>query len=205
MTEPPRLRAVAVADPPELWRDLGFTVSGAVATVGTVAVHLGSPGAGITGWRVDGLPETADLDGLPVPAGVADDAAVDRGGHPNGVATIDHLVVVTPDLHRTAARIEDAGVALRRIRRAGGDPPREQAFFRLGEVILEVAGPAQGGGEGPARLWGLAFDCVDLDTAVAVLGDRVGPPREAVQSGRRIATLRREAGSSVPMAFMGPA
>jgi hypothetical protein len=35
-----------------------------------------------------------------------------------------------------------------------------------------------------------------------VLGDRLGEARDAVQEGRRIATLRREAGLAVPLAFM---
>jgi hypothetical protein len=38
-----------------------------------------------------------------------------------------------------------------------------------------------------------------------VLGDRLGEPRPAVQEGRTIATLKRDAGSSVPLAFMTPA
>jgi hypothetical protein len=44
----------------------------------------------------------------------------------------------------------------------------------------------------------------DLDALAARLGDKLGPIRDAVQPGRRIATLRREAGSSVPIAFMTP-
>jgi hypothetical protein len=39
---------------------------------------------------------------------------------------------------------------------------------------------------------------------VAALGDNVGETRPAVQPGRRIATLRRGAGLSVPVALMTP-
>ncbi|MEA2424509.1 MAG: hypothetical protein QOH13_919, partial [Thermoleophilaceae bacterium] len=42
----------------------------------------------------------------------------------------------------------------------------------------------------------------DMDVTAAALGDRLGSPRDAVQQGRTIATLGREAGSSVPLAFM---
>lgn len=42
----------------------------------------------------------------------------------------------------------------------------------------------------------------DLEATVAGLGDRVSEIRDAVQPGRRIATLRRAAGLSVPIALM---
>jgi hypothetical protein len=53
-----------------------------------------------------------------------------------------------------------------------------------------------------SRLWGLALRTADMDVTAAALGDRLGEPRPAVQEGRTIATLKREAGSSVPIAFM---
>jgi hypothetical protein len=87
----------------------------------------------------------------------------------------------------------------------GGDPPREQAFFRAGEVIVEVVGPVTAVADGPARFWGLAFTSADLDATAALLGARLRPPKTAVQAGRRIATLDRAAGSSLAVAVMsGP-
>jgi hypothetical protein len=44
----------------------------------------------------------------------------------------------------------------------------------------------------------------DLDATAAVLGERLGAVRDAVQPGRRIATVRREAGLGTPLAFMTP-
>ena len=72
-----------------------------------------------------------------------------------GVTGIDHVVVLTPNLDRTIAAVEDrVGVPLLRIRdgEAGRSPVR-QAFFRLGEVVLEVvsAESPELGGDGPAR------------------------------------------------------
>jgi hypothetical protein len=55
---------------------------------------------------------------------------------------------------------------------------------------------------GPARLWGLAFGVDDLDRTARSLGDMLGTPRNAVQPGRRIATLRAEAGLGPAIAFM---
>jgi hypothetical protein len=80
--------------------------------------------------------------------------------------------------------------------------------LRIGATILEVvqeppeAIERGGGTDRPAFFWGLAFVAPDLDATVAGLGGRVSEVRAAVQPGRRIATLRRSAGLSVPVALM---
>lgn len=79
-----------------------------------------------------------------------------------------------------------------------------QAFFRLGEIVLEVVGPREPAGEGAPRFFGLAWTVRDLDETAASLAERLHPPKDAVQPGRRIATLDKAAGSSVAMAFMSP-
>jgi hypothetical protein len=171
---------------------------------------------GILGWTLAGatLPDD-DLDGLPtatvrVPASGApepDATALGGGGpngtpagHPNGAVLIDHVVAITPDLDRTTAAIEATGVTARRTREAGRG--RLQRFFRLGEVVLELVGPVEPTGDGPARFWGLAFTVADMDATAALLGERVSAPKPAVQPGRRIATLRKDDSVSVPVAFM---
>jgi hypothetical protein len=194
---------ITVADDASAWREVGFDVDehGGCA-IGTVMVRLVPPEdhRGLTGWSVRGI-ETAELDGLPTEISAAPEPEP-AGAHPNSVRSIDHLVAFTPDRARTAAVLEGAGLDLRRLRDeptpAGGG---FQAFFRLGEVILEVV-EQTGDATGPARLWGLAFGVESLDSAVELLGDRLSEPRDAVQPGRRIATLRRSAGVGVPMAFM---
>ena len=45
---------------------------------------------------------------------------------------------------------------------------------------------------------------LDLDATVASLGDRVSEARDAVQPGRRIATLGRSAGLALPVALITP-
>jgi hypothetical protein len=206
------------------------------AWVGGVAHLLGRPGRGIVGWFAHGLDVVDGLAQCPSPAVRPDPAATGRdapdddrprtGGqratgpttrHPNGVVALDHVVVRSPDLDRTVAALEAAGVELRRRRVAdpalgaasgnGADlrratPAVVQAFFRMGPTILEVVGPAEATGDGPARFWGLAFAVADLDATAAFLGARLRPAVDAVQPGRRIATLDRGAGSSVPIAFL---
>jgi hypothetical protein len=139
----------------------------------------------------------ADLDGVPlVTAADTPDPSV----HPNGVIGIDHFVIVTPDFDRTAAALDSAGMPFRRVRDAGGF---RQGFRRLGPAILEVV-EALKMPPGLARFWGLTFVASDLDQLAALLGDHLHAPKEAVQPGRRIATLDRSAGLSVPVAFMSP-
>jgi hypothetical protein len=44
----------------------------------------------------------------------------------------------------------------------------------------------------------------DLEHTASTLADLLGEPRAAVQPGRRIATLRKEAGLGPAVAFMSP-
>jgi hypothetical protein len=207
----PTIDELTIADPPEAWRDAGFEVDGDAFAVGSVVVRLVGPdaGRGIVGCTMRGI--AGDFDGLPVSRSTAALRDVADHVHPNGVRTIDHLVAFTPGLERTVPALEQAGLDLRRIREepTPGGAPR-QAFFRLAEVILEVVEVPPGSHEernpdAPSRFWGLAFGVDDLDRCAAYLGDRLGEPRDAVQSGRRIATLRRSAGLSPGIAFMTPA
>lgn len=199
----PAVVELQVADEPQTWRALGFTVTGDVARVGPVAVRLlgSGVGTGIVGWTLrdwDGAP----LDGLataPAPAGPAP-----AGAHPNTATGVDHVVVATPDRERTSAALDAAGLGLRRVRTGVTTPQgtMEQAFHRAGPVIVEVVGPAAPASADRAAFWGVTFVVDDLDAAVRVLGEHAGTVRDAVQPGRRIVTVRRQAGSSVPLAFI---
>jgi hypothetical protein len=203
------LDELVVADSADAWRACGFAVDGDVCVVGEVRIRFApEQGRGLVGWSLRGV-ESTELDGLatmrserPLP-----DAAP---AHPNGITKLDHVVAISSDLDRTVAALETAGLDLRRIREepTPAGAPR-QAFFRLGQTILEVVQePAEAteraGGDRPAFFWGLAFVTPDLDATVAFLGERAGEARDAVQPGRRIATLRRSAGLSVPVALMTP-
>ena len=156
-------------------------------------------GNGVQRWSLDGT-DTVELDGLPTTAAAA--AAPSAVHHPNGVVRIDHLVVFTPDLERTTAAFEAGGIERRRVREADtGEGTLRQGFFRLGEVILEVVEHAKVP-SGPASFWGITFAVEDLDATAELLGERLGSIRDAVQPGRRIATVRKEAGLGLPVAMI---
>ncbi|HYZ28399.1 MAG TPA: hypothetical protein VE570_05025 [Thermoleophilaceae bacterium] len=199
---------LVVADPPELWEELGFRIADDCCDIGTVRVRLDSrAGKRIARWTLRDL-TTDDLDGLATTISSSDGRAT-AGPHPNGVVAIDHVVAFSPDLDRTVAKLQAAGLDLRRVREepTPAGAPR-QAFFRLGEVILEcvqLPDSPELDRSRSARLWGLALRTSDMEATAVYLGDRLGEPRPAVQAGRTIATLRREAGSTVPLAFMTPA
>jgi hypothetical protein len=122
------------------------------------------------------------------------------------VTSIDHVVLLSPNLARTVASLAAVGLQPRRERDAelGGQPMR-QIFFRLGSVILEVVGAPDTANEGPSSLWGITYVVADIDATASFFDDRALPVKEAVQPGRRITTLRhRDLGMSVRTAMISP-
>lgn len=201
-----RLTELVVGDEPDAWERAGFAVQDGATWLGSVRVRLvgEADGRGIRSWGFDDV-ETSEADGLPTHAATpgSPDAA---STHPNGVVGFDHLVVASPDLDRSLEAFTGLGLELRRTREVGSpDRPRRQMFFWLGEPILELVGPAEPTGDGPSRFFGVALTVDDIDATAAHLGEACGRVKDAVQPGRRIATLRHEAcGGSVPVAFMTP-
>jgi hypothetical protein len=173
----PSIDELEIADDAAAWTAAGFDVADDVCRVGRVRLRLAGKGErrGILGWTL------------------RDQASGDAAGpHPNG----------------TVGELEAQGFDLRR-RREGETPggSTRQAFFRAGEPILEVVQAPERTSvardpDGPARLWGLAFLVADMDRTARALGELLGRPRDAVQPGRRIATLRPEAGLGPAIAFM---
>ena len=202
----PELVALEIADPPERWEALGFSVSpDQVVELGGVSLRLGADGDGIVAWTLRGIDETSSIDGLPTR--VIDQSVVREGrgerrghddpGHPNGAVAIDHVVILTPDFDGTAGAVAAAGMPLRREAERNG---ARQGFRRLGPAIMEIVQAS----EGPTRFWGLVVIVSDLDALAERLGDLLREIRPAVQPGRRIAPLRSRAGLGPAVAFMDP-
>jgi glyoxalase/bleomycin resistance protein/dioxygenase superfamily protein len=192
-----RIEQLAIGADASRWADAGFAVERGGTRVGEVVLGF-TEGEGIRAWRLRGL--EGEIDGLP--AGTGADLAPTQVEHPNGVTRIDHVVVLTPDLERTTEAFEATGVDRRRVREVRTDDGElRQGFFRLGEVILELVEHPKIE-PGPARFWGLTFAVADLEAAARLLGERLGAIRDAVQPGRRIATVRQEAGLGLPVALI---
>jgi len=186
----PVARQIALPGEPAAWERLGFAAGAPVGEVRMEpgAAHLAVGIEGLTGDRPDGLALVA-----------AEPAAVEPGSHPNGATVVDHVVALTDDMGRTLAALEAAGLEVRRMR----EPPEaaaRQAFINLRTLILELV---EIEGDGPA-LWGVTVVVADLDACARELGPLLGAPRDAVQAGRRIATVRPEAGLPNALAFMTP-
>ena len=202
----PELVELAIADPPQRWAELGFDVDEhGNMDIGGVRLRLSGEdghrgqGGGITAWSLVRVNAMGSIDGLPTPV-----PRVLRPPpfktHPNGATGIDHLVILSSSLDRTAAALARAGVELKRSQ----DSERgRMGFRRLGPAILEVVQRDDLEGD-DARFWGLAVVVISLEELAERLGDRLGPIGPALQAGRRIATLRGDAGISVPLAFMSP-
>jgi hypothetical protein len=232
MSGPGDVRAewLTIAGDPEAWRSIGLTVTadGRIPLLGTslrltppsiddprLRRDFGDPShedrdanndLGLTGWALSGLPgDVMSIDGLHTE--VVEREAPMHADHPLGASSLDHVVVLTPDLERTSAAIGEAtGFELRRIREFGST---RQGFHRLGErgsgaLIVELVErpdiPA-----GPAAFWGIVLIVDDLDAAFELIGpDRISPPKDAVQPGRHIATVRADVGLGLPVALMTP-
>jgi hypothetical protein len=207
----PDLVALHIADEPDAWEALGFAVADGTIRLGEVELRLRGrdAGRGLFGWSLHGATST-DLDGLETALEDRQERA-DPAPHPNAAFALDHVVVFTPGFDRTLAALEAAGFDLRRVAEIGVEyAPVRRAFYKMGQVVLEVVDQVRGpkgepvDPDGPAFFWGIAVTATDVDGIAESLGDATSGARDAVQPGRRIVPLRRQAGLALPMAFMSP-
>jgi catechol 2,3-dioxygenase-like lactoylglutathione lyase family enzyme len=202
-----------IGDDPLAWQAIGLDVdAGHTCHVGHVRLrfHPDAERRGIFAWALAGTPDegVADVDGLETRHGEPPALAGLAASHLLGATNIDHLVVMTPDVDRTVAAVQQRlGLPLRRTRdgEAYGQQMR-QAFFRMGEVVLEVVGPPEvKPSGGAATFFGFALTVASLPEAIDFIGpDRVSEPKPAVQTDRSICTVRSAAGLAVPLALMSP-
>jgi hypothetical protein len=206
----PELVRLEIADLPERWEALGFTLADSSVALGGITIRLGTPGRGITAWTLSNTPSAVTtIDGLrtsavgdPTFPSAARRSQQPQAHHPNGAVAIDHLVVITPDFDRTSVALDTAGMPLRRVRTVGAGAERfRQGFRRIGPAILELVETA-GAPPGAAQFWGLVIIVQSLDGLAERLQGRLGRIKPAVQPGRHIATLKDSAGLGAKVAFM---
>ena len=202
----PELRRLLIGDDPASWVRAGFSVEDRSTTIGSIGLRFVEPEhhggrTGILGWELTDI-EDGSIDGLMSIA--TSDEAPEPVEHPNATSRIDHVVINTPDLDRTIGSLRGFGFSPRRTRDVPGTD-RRQVFLWAGETILEVVGRAEPNGNGPATIWGLALTTDDMDRAVEALGPNLTPPKDAVQPGRRIATIKTgDLGIPTALALMTP-
>ena len=144
----------------------------------------------------DGVQSGADLDGIECAEFISTPDGLESSD-----SLIDHVVVMTNNLERTCEAVtEVTGCPLKRLREVG---EIRQGFHRVGEggVILEVVERAD---VSRTSLWGLVIATPSFDDLVQAAGDLVSEPKDAVQPGRRISTVKAKAGLGIPVALMTP-
>ncbi|NNE12201.1 MAG: hypothetical protein HKN41_08155 [Ilumatobacter sp.] len=200
-----RLASIRLPGEIEPWARLGFSCDDGRIALVNGAIEPGHDVVSLVVHPDDGdevVP--ADLEGIPLEV---DDQPNPAVAHPNGALDLDHLVIMTPDLDATSTAVESAlGLPRRRLRETSDV---RQAFHRFDRTltgapgcIVELVERADPGSGAPV-VWGLVVDVLDLER-VAAAHDEVGVPRDAVQPGRRIATVARRAGLGLAVALMSP-
>jgi hypothetical protein len=214
-----RVEWLTVAGELGTWRSLGLSATddGLIPLFGT-ALRIVSPEAawdtsagtsvapegvqaGIVGWALSGI-DAATISIAGLTTTVVEQAAPIFAAHSLGARSIDHVVVTTGELESTTGDIAlTTGCELKRIREVG---KIRQGFHRIGRggLIVEVV-QHEDDNRSVAEFWGIVMTVDDLDAACAQLGpDRVGEPKDAVQPGRRIATIRSSVGLGTAVALM---
>ena len=233
LARPLQLELLRLGDTAAAWSAAGFFVSAeATVTLGQTIIQCTGQGEPFQGWQIHGcqiqdyqtqgwqiqgrgsgssISEHPSIDGLRLlPASDQGHSlnSVASQPHPNGITSIDHIVVSTGDSERSIAAFESAGFEVRGSRSTSSyGSPMRQTFFWAGDVIVELMGPDLGEAtsESPAQIFGLALVAADLDSTAAALGELLGTPKAAVQTGRQIARLRTNSvGIGLPIAVMSP-
>lgn len=209
-----RVAAITVGGSVAPWQALGIPTTRVVDGVAyarladvTLRIAEAVP-PGLAQLSVIGCPTaTESLNGLSL-AHVDDAVLPEIATAPNTFAIrisgVDHVVVMADDVRATCAEIERvSGAPLKRVNEGARGV---QGFHRWGSVILEVVerrlvdplSPT-----GAASYWGFVLVVDNIDETATHLGpDVISAPKAAVQSGRRIATVRSGAGLGVPLALM---
>jgi len=110
---------------------------------------------------------------------------------------LDHVVLMVPNVAEAVATMADIGLTPRLRMEVKGRPT---AFFRVGPVLEVIESPVRG-----PSLYGVALVTEESLEVVVLrwrsLGHEVTDPRDALQPGRRIFTVR---GTESGLAVMSP-
>lgn len=193
----PALQGLWIGADPEAWRRCGFRVGpDGRFRAGAVVVTIDPDGPpGLHAWAL-----SCPVAGIPQRA--APGPGPESGPHPNGVLGVDHVVVATMSLEDTTRALVDAGCEVRgeRHARIGGHEVVQRFLPVTGALIELVSAAGPGEPVAGAAFWGVTFVVADPDAVAA----GVGPARDAVQQGRRIAVAEPRAALGTRVAFISP-
>jgi hypothetical protein len=192
------LVGIGVPARPAAWEALGLGV-----VDGAIPFPNGALLLGHDGWVIAGPAAATEIEGVPLSTGLP----IEPIEHPCGAIELDHVVLLTTSLERTSHAVADAlGIERRRIRET--DTVR-QAFHRFDDAngvrgcIVEVVETDR---VDATTVMGVVINVCDLHDFAGELGpDVLSPPKQAVQPGRFISSVRRDVGLGTAVAFMSPA
>jgi len=197
-------------DTPWGWEDAGFRIKStenypddwASFEVGDYTIFFVTNGnrnyttQGLLGWawrdsnrapNINGINLVCDL--LPVPSSR-------KEPHPNGVVSLDHIVLKTNNLFEIEVSFEEAQIPLKKVV-VGNFPGITQLFYRLdGAGFIEVVGPSETRIKSVVpntvhRLWGIGFVVEDISHLKEFMKENVSEIRVSKQSkDRNVVTLR---------------
>jgi len=193
-----KLTALKCSD--ESWKLAGFAESKRVVSLKDVDILFESGSGGLTAWGWEGIP--ADLEtfcGIPT---FAYDKTAFGSKHPNQALSVDHIVLHTNDADYVKSEFAKLNLQPR-AQRDDIYPGITQIFFRPGqgpviEVVVNKDFPK-------SFLWGTTLVTADIDAAKEALKENASNPKNAVQPGRRILTVRgQNIGIRTNVALMTP-
>ncbi len=211
------ISTLLIGDDAASWRLAGFSIEkDNELTFGKLKIKfLGKSNLrGCLGWELGG--ERSNEGPVRVEVNQAVSSAGNNISHPNGVSSIDHIVMKV----NSSAHAEEAlgALGINKIRETINTEKKiSYSFYRPGGLILEVVAaiPSADGltneTEKPGsdglytNIWGITFVTRDIDHTHQYLKEITKPSWPAVQKNRRITTLDSKGiDISLRVAFITP-
>lgn len=122
------------------------------------------------------------------------------------IATLDHIVIRTPDPERAVALYGGRlGLDLR-LDRSNPQWGSRLLFFRCGDLVVEIAHDLKKGvGDGPDRLWGLSWRTPDIarcNERLKAAGVEVSESRDGRRPGSQVFSVQSHT-ANVPTIVIG--
>lgn len=125
----------------------------------------------------------------------------------SAISGLDHVVIRTPNPERAIALYGGRLGLEMRLDRSNPDWGQRLLFFRLGDLVVEIAHDLKAGvSDGPDEVWGLSWrtpDVIAAQARMAAAGFNVSETRQGRKPGTAVFTVR-DAPAGVPTLIIGP-